>query len=124
MGENTTYTPTRLLDARSGARVPRQRQSPDWRIARHPSGEWRSRETSVSLVPKMPHAAEHHGHAQLVGRRYDVRIANRSAGLNYGGFHRPFPLPPTLGGREKNVPNDHTSRPRPICLSHHDFYPL
>ena len=77
MGENTTYTPTRLLDARSGARVPRQRQSPDWRIARHPSGEWRSRETSFSLVPKMPHAAEHHGHAQLVGRRYDI-------GLKYG----------------------------------------
>src|ERR1700730_14786592 len=118
----TTYTPTRWLDARSGARVPRERQYPDWRIARRHSGEWRSRETSVSLVPKMPHAAEHHGHAQLVGRRDDVRIANRSAGLNYGGGTGLSRFLQTIGERKECVRSDDASGQRELRLHNRNFH--
>src|SRR5258708_10713052 len=56
---------------------------------------------SVQSVPKMPHPAEHHGETQAVGRRNDVRIANRAARLNHGGGPRPpRSLPSTREGTE------------------------
>src|SRR5690348_18275470 len=39
---------------------------------------------AAALVTEMAHAREYHGHAELVGGSNHVRVAHRTARLNYG----------------------------------------
>src|SRR5260221_666602 len=60
-----------------------------------------------NLMPEMPYPGKHHGDAVLVGGLDHFFVAERSAGLDYGGGTRPDAGQPAVGEREESGGWDH-----------------